>query len=71
MTEQTKQQRQQPRRLLRTNAAGEYVGSSAKTIRKLIVDGRLPYVQLIPGGPFLVDVRDLDALITTEKNVRS
>ena len=62
-----KREAQRQKRLLRTKGAGEYVGISDWSIRSLIATGELPYVQLAPGAPFLIDVRDLDALIERSK----
>jgi excisionase family DNA binding protein len=71
MTEETKARQSRPRRLLRAKAAGDYLGISAWSIRQLVVNGKLPYVQPLEGGPFLIDIRDLDGLIEREKTVRT
>jgi hypothetical protein len=56
-------------RLLRCAEAARYLDTSTKRIRKLILSGDLPYLQLSnhPNSPFLIDVRDLDRLIDARK----
>lgn len=57
-------------RLLRTAEAARYLGLGAKAIRRLILAGELPYVQMRPGNsPFLLDRRDLDRFIEIHKFV--
>jgi excisionase family DNA binding protein len=55
-----------PRRLLRTSEAARYLGVSKWKVRELVQSGELPYIQ-INGGPWLFDVRDLDAFIERHK----
>ena len=57
------------RRLLRLKVAAEYLSLSPWKVRRLIQEGRLPVVQDTDGGPFLLDVRDLDGFV--ERNKRS
>ena len=57
------------RRLLRLKVAAEYLSLSPWKVRRLIQEGRLPVVQDADGGPFLLDVRDLDGFV--ERNKRS
>ena len=57
------------RRLLRLKVAAEYLSLSPWKVRRLIQEGRLPVVQDCDGGPFLLDVRDLDGFV--ERNKRS
>lgn len=57
------------KRLLRTKEAAEYLALSQWKLRRLIACGRLPVVQDEEGGPFLLDVRDLDGYI--ERNKRT
>jgi excisionase family DNA binding protein len=57
------------RRLFRLKMAAEYLSLSPWKIRQLIQAGRLPVVQDAEGGPFLLDVRDLDGFI--ERNKRT
>jgi len=56
-------------RLLRVPEAARYLGVGPKVVRWLILTGQLPYIQLKPGGnsPFLLDVKDLDKFIETNK----
>lgn len=56
-------------RLLRCAQAARYLDVSTKRIRKLILDGELPYIQFSDhaNSPFLIDVRDLDRLIEARK----
>ena len=56
------------RRLLRTKQAAAYLSMSEWKLRRLIQDGILPVVQDHEYGPFLLDVRDLDAYIEGNKH---
>ncbi len=56
------------RRLLRTRQAAAYLSMSEWKLRSLIQNEILPFVQDRKGGPFLVDVRDLDAYIENNKH---
>ncbi len=56
------------RRLMRTREAAIYLGSSMWKIRRLVQDGRLPYVSDSEGSRWLFDVKDLDAYIDTNKH---
>ena len=49
--------------------ASDYLSLSPWKLRRLIQEGRLPVVQDCEGGPFLLDVRDLDGFI--ERNKRT
>jgi hypothetical protein len=51
------------RRLLRTKQAPAYLSMSEWKLRRLIQNAIFPIVQDHEGGPFLLDVRDLDAYI--------
>ena len=55
------------RRLLKTKQAAAYLSLSEWKLRRLIQDAILPVVQNAGGGPFLLDVRDLDAYIENNK----
>jgi excisionase family DNA binding protein len=57
-----------PRRLLRTKQAAEYLSMSEWKLRRLIQDAIIPFLQDQEGGPFLLDVRDLDAYIDGNKH---
>ena len=57
------------RRLLRLKLAAEYLSLSPWKVRRLIQAGRLPVVQDCDGGPFLLDVHDLDGFIERNKRV--
>lgn len=57
------------RRLLRLKLASEYLSLSPWKIRRLIQEGKLPVVQDCEGGPFLLDIRDLDGFV--ERNKRT
>jgi excisionase family DNA binding protein len=57
------------RRLMRTRAAAQYLSISPWKVRKLVQDGLLSVVQDVEGGPFLLDVNDLDGYI--ERNKRT
>jgi len=57
-------------RLLRLRAASQYLSISTKALRKMIVRGELPYIQLCNGNsPFLIDLRDLDRFVEARKTV--
>ncbi len=56
-------------RLMRLKSASEYLSLSPWKLRRLIQDGRLPVVQDCEGGPFLLDVRDLDGWVERTKRV--
>ncbi len=56
-------------RLFRLKSAAEYLSLSPWKIRRLIQEGRLPVVQDTEGGPFLLDVRDLDGFVERNKRV--
>ena len=53
------------RRLLRTKQAAAYLSMSEWKLRRLIQSAIFPIVQDHDGGPFLLDVQDLDAGIRT------
>ena len=57
------------RRLFKLKMAAEYLSLSPWKLRRLIQEGQLPVVQSGDGGPFLLDVRDLDAFV--ERNKRT
>jgi excisionase family DNA binding protein len=57
------------KRLFRTKEAAEYLCLSAWKVRRLIQDGLLPVVQDCEGSPFLLDVRDLDQYIESNKRI--
>ena len=48
------------RRLIRTKEAANYLCLSDWKLRRLIQEGIFPVLQDHEGGPFLLDVRDLD-----------
>jgi excisionase family DNA binding protein len=54
-------------RLFRLKKASEYLSLSPWKLRRLIQEGRLPVVQDCEGGPFLLDVRDLDGFVERNK----
>jgi excisionase family DNA binding protein len=55
------------RRLIRTKEAASYLSMSDWKLLRLIQDGTFPVVQDQEGGPFLLDVRDLDSYIENHK----
>jgi excisionase family DNA binding protein len=55
-------------RLLRTKEAAAYLSMSEWKLRRLIQDEIIPIVQDQRGGPFLLDLRDLDAYIENNKH---
>jgi excisionase family DNA binding protein len=56
------------RRLIRTKEAATYLSVSEWKLRRLIQDGAIPFVQDHENAPFLLDVRDLDAYIESNKH---
>ena len=54
-------------RLFGLHDAAVYLGCSERTVRDLILDGKIPQVSLT--SRIQVDVKDLDALIATKKKV--
>ncbi len=56
------------KRLLRVRAAALYLSVSEWKIRQLVQAGELPLVQDSMGGPWLIDVKDLDAYIERNKH---
>ena len=55
-------------RLLDIDDAGRYLGMSDKSVRELIQQGELPYIQKLPGrSPYLLDTKDLDKWIERSK----
>jgi excisionase family DNA binding protein len=56
------------RLLLRTKQAAAYLSMSEWKLRRLIQSAILTIVQDHEGGPFLLDVRDLDAYIEGNKH---
>jgi excisionase family DNA binding protein len=54
-------------RLIRTKEAASYLSMSDWKLRRLIQDGAFPVVQDQEGGPFLLDVRDLDSYVANQK----
>jgi excisionase family DNA binding protein len=56
------------RRLVRTKEAATYLSMSDWKLRRLIQEGTFPVVQDHEGGPFLLDVRDLDGYIDNHKH---
>ncbi len=55
------------RRLIRTKEAAAYLSMSDWKLRRLIQEGVFPVVQDREGGPFLLDLRDLDGYIENRK----
>jgi excisionase family DNA binding protein len=55
------------RRLIRTKEAANYLCMSDWKLRRLIQEGIFPVLQDHEGGPFLLDVRDLDIYIKNNK----
>jgi excisionase family DNA binding protein len=56
------------RRLIRTKEAATYLSMSDWKLRRLIQEGTFPVVQDHEGGPFLLDVRDLDGYVDSHKH---
>jgi excisionase family DNA binding protein len=56
------------RRLIRTKEAAAYLSMSDWKLRRLIQEGTFPVVQDHEGGPFLLDIRDLDGYVDNNKH---
>jgi excisionase family DNA binding protein len=56
------------RRLFRTKEAANYLAMSEWKLRRLIQDGSVPHIQDQEGGPFLLDLNDLDNYIESRKS---
>jgi hypothetical protein len=55
------------RRLLDLKASAVYMGRPVSGLRRLINNGRLPFIQDGPGGKVWVDIFDLDMFIERSK----
>ena len=55
------------RRLIRTKEAASYLSMSDWKLRRLIQEDTFPVVQDHEGGPFLLDIRDLDSYVENHK----
>jgi excisionase family DNA binding protein len=56
------------RRLIRTKEAAAYLSMSDWKLRRLIQEGTFPVIQDHEGGPFLLDIRDLDGYVENNKH---
>lgn len=56
------------RRLFRTQEAANYLAMSEWKLKRLIQDGSVPHIQDQEGGPFLLDLNDLDNYIEARKS---
>jgi excisionase family DNA binding protein len=56
------------KRLLKTSEAAVYLSCSAWKIRKLVLEGKLPYVADSEDTDWRFDIRDLDAFIDMNKH---
>ena len=56
------------RGFVRTKEAAAYLSMSDWKLRRLVQEGTFPIVQDHEGGPFLLDVRDLDGYIENHKH---
>jgi len=56
-------------RLLKVGQAAQYLATSDKTIRRLVLTGELPFLQRFRGthSPFLFDIKDLDIWVEAHK----
>lgn len=57
------------KRLYRTKEAARYLALSARAVRKLAQDGKLPIVQEGEGAPWRFDVHDLDSHVERSKRL--
>jgi excisionase family DNA binding protein len=55
------------RRLIRTKEAAAYLSISDWKLRRLIQEGTFQVVQDHDGGPFVLDIRDLDSYVENHK----
>jgi excisionase family DNA binding protein len=56
-----------PRRFLRLREAASYLALSPWKFRQLLAAGEIPFIQLEPGGPYQLDIRDLDQFAEKHK----
>ena len=56
-----------PGRLLRVKAAAQYIALSPWKIRDMVQSGQLPVIQYGENAPWLIDVRDLDEWVESNK----
>jgi excisionase family DNA binding protein len=56
-------------RFLRLKQGANYLALSPWKLRQLIASGKIPFIQLEAGGPYQLDIRDLDRF--AEKHKRS
>ncbi len=56
-----------PKRLLSIKEAAQYLSLSVYTVRELIWSGVLPYIKREGGRKYLLDIRDLDDFIDSQK----
>jgi excisionase family DNA binding protein len=54
-------------RLVRLKGGAAYLGMSPWQLRNLVQRGELPVVKISDGGPWLLDLRDLDAWVERNK----
>jgi excisionase family DNA binding protein len=54
-------------RLLRLKPASQYLSVSCWQLRRLVQSNEIPLVKIGEGGPWLVDIRDLDKFIDRHK----
>lgn len=58
---------EEQKRLLRVMAAARYLGISPWQLRKLVADEKIPVVQNTIGGPWMLDINDLNKYIEDHK----
>jgi excisionase family DNA binding protein len=56
-----------PKRLLTIKEAAQYLSLSVYSVREMIWGGVLPYIKREGGRKYLLDIRDLDAFIDSQK----
>ena len=56
-----------PKRLLTIKEAAQYLSLSVYSVREMIWSGVLPYIKRQGGRKYLLDIRDLDAFIDSQK----
>lgn len=56
-----------PKRLLTIKEAAQYLSLSVYSVREMIWGGALPYIKREGGRKYLLDIRDLDAFIDSQK----
>jgi excisionase family DNA binding protein len=67
MTARTPEDNPYSRRFLRLKQGADYLALSPWKLRQLLASGEIPFIQLEAGGPYQLDIRDLDRFAEKHK----